>query len=62
VKLFALLLPGLIRESPDLAAQILGILYKAGKITAQEVVDFVLSFPDDAAPSALKPAASKGGV
>lgn len=43
--LLAVLLPTLITEAPVLVAQIIGILHKNGTITAQEVLDFVNSFP-----------------
>jgi hypothetical protein len=54
--MWAILLPALIQEAPVLVAQIIAILHKQGKITAQDVVDFVASFPEGGGASFFKPA------
>lgn len=43
--LLVAILPALITEAPLLVAQIIGILHKQGKVTAEEILDFVNSFP-----------------
>ena len=44
--MWAILLSALIAEVPKLAVQIIAILHAQGKISAQDVVDFVASFPE----------------
>ena len=55
--LLAILIPELVKEAPVLVGQIIAILRKQGKITAQEVLDFVNSFDPQGGASFFKPKA-----
>lgn len=60
--MWAILLPALISEVPKLAVQIIAILHQQGKITAQDIVEFVESFPEGGGASFFKPPATVAGL